>query len=270
MTEPDDTAAWKAIGALSFLEEARGDLSGTLVALDIDGTVCPIVESPDKATVGEEMRLTLERLSQRLHLWFVSGRDAEKARRMVDVARAGYIGSHGLEILDGGGLRLLRPMDESQDALTRLAQAVAADRPDVAPHVERKRWGVSFHYRALSQSSDIASKLERSIEAHLTPDLRIQPGKMVFEVVPAVEHSKGTALQHLLDTIGPKRVLTAGDDRTDVAMFRALAERRESSDLDGLSVAVVQAPETPAEVLQAADAMVDGVEGLHRLLSGLH
>ena len=269
MTKRSDPAAWKAIERLPFLHKAQADPRGTLVALDVDGTVSPIVESPQDATVGAEVRATLDHLSRRLHLWFVSGRNAEDARRMVDVAAAGYVGSHGLEVLDDEGLRPLQPMSEFQDTMARFAQAVAADVPEAAPHVERKRWGVAFHYRAIQPPSDIALKLQRSIEAHLTPNLRVQSGKMVFEVVPAVEYDKGTALLYLIDTIRPQRVLTAGDDLTDVAMFGALAERREQSELEGLSIAVLHGPETPAEVVRAVDATVEGVDGLHHLLRAL-
>src|SRR3990170_2067570 len=51
-----------------FIHDARADPAGTLVALDIDGTVSAIAPSPGEATVGGELRATLRRLSQRYHL----------------------------------------------------------------------------------------------------------------------------------------------------------------------------------------------------------
>ena len=121
----------------------------------------------------------------------------------------------------------------------------------------------SFHYRALPASEE---RLRRSIDAHATRELSVRAGKMLYEVGPAVEHDKGTALAWLIETHRPARVLAAGDDLTDVAMFAALEERRARNEIAGVAVAVLQPGETPADVLAAADTAVDGVAGLHRLL----
>ncbi len=252
----------------AFIQAARADPSGTLVALDIDGTVSAIVPSPAQATVGDELRATLDQISRRYHLWFVSGREADDARRIVGVPTAGYMGAHGLEVLDEDGLRPLVTDKELRPQLAKVAEAVTADVPEVIPYVERKRWGVSFHYRALGSRAELPQRLRRSIEAQLTPDLRLQPGKMVYEVVLALDRDKGTALGWLIDTVRPRQVLAAGDDLTDVAMFRALAERRARTGIDGLCVAVEES-ETPEQVIAAADATVDGVAGTHRLLLAL-
>ena len=252
-----------------FIAASRADPAGTLVALDIDGTVSAIAPSPAPATVADEMRSTLDQISRRYRLWFVSGRAADDARQMVGLPSAGYVGAHGLEVLDQEGLRPLISSADLRPQLARVAQAVSADVPEVAPHVERKRWGVAFHYRTLALTPQRLRYLRGRIEAQLTPELRLQPGKMVYEVVPALASDKGTALSWLIDTVGPRRVLTAGDDLTDAAMFGALAERRSRTDLDGVSVAVLHEAETPRELVAAADATVDGVAGLRRLLLSL-
>ena len=261
-------------GTDRFLEVAREYLEGTLIALDVDGTISAIAPSPSEAEVTERMRGTLRRLSERCHLWFVSGRDADAAQRMVGVTSAGYIGAHGLEVLDGQGLRPLTSASDVRPQLQQLARMVVASVPDVAPYVERKRWSVAFHYRAFPASSPIPAQLRRIIEEQLPAGLRLRPGKMVLEAIPAIDHDKGTALRWLIDTIDPKCVLAAGDDLTDVAMFQALAERRRRTGIDALSVAVLQEGETPPPVIAAADTTVDGVWGLHglfqRLVEGEH
>src|SRR3972149_3352729 len=100
-----------------FLRVARAPLADTLVALDVDGTISAIAPSPSEAEVTERMRGTLRRLSERCHLWFVSGRDADVAQRMVGITSAGYIGAHGLEVLDGPGLR---PLTSARDVRPQL------------------------------------------------------------------------------------------------------------------------------------------------------
>jgi trehalose-phosphatase len=255
-----------AINPSLFFQEARSQPDRTLVALDVDGTVSAIAPSPTEAVVDDAVRATLRRLSERYQLWFISGRDADDVRRMVGIASAGYIGAHGLEVLDEQGLRPLGSVEDVQPLLEKLVQAVTSDVPEAAPYVEYKRWSVAFHYRALPPSSQIADRLRRSVDAHLSPALRLRPGKMVLEVLPAAQHDKGRALEWLLGAIGPARVLAAGDDLTDVTMFQVVAERRARGGIDGLSVAVLHGVETPEEVVAAADTMVDGVPGLHELL----
>jgi trehalose 6-phosphate phosphatase len=252
----------------AFVERARAGPPDTLLALDVDGTVSAIAPSPEEAVVGPELRATLERLAARYPLWFLSGRDADDARRLAGVDGAGYIGAHGLEALDREGLRPLAEGLDVGDELARVAEAVARRVPEAAPYIERKRWGVAFHYRALGGTPQVAARLRAAIEPQLTPRLRLQPGKMVLEVRAAAGRDKGTALAWLIKRLCPRRVLVAGDDLTDLAAFRALAERRGRGGIDGIAVAV-RTEETPEELLAVADAEVDGVDGLHALLRGL-
>jgi trehalose 6-phosphate phosphatase len=182
-----------------FVTHAKADPKRTLVALDVDGTVSAIAPSPGQARVGKDMLATLDRLSRRLHLWFISGRDTDEARRMIGIASAGYVGGHGLEVLDHGGLRPLLPMASLRRELAKVADAVAHDMPEVAPYIERKRWGVTFHYRELEDEGDLIERLRASIERRLTGDLHVLESKMAFEVRPAIEGDKGAALQRLID-----------------------------------------------------------------------
>lgn len=249
-----------------FVREARARPERTLLVLDVDGTVSPIAPAPDQATVDDAVRATLQRLAQRYRLWFISGRDADQARGIVGAEGASYIGAHGLEVLDERGLRPLFAGADPRPELQRLRGAVVSEVPEAARYVEQKRWSTAFHYRA---APEIGERLQRAIERHLPPSLRLRPGKMVLEVVPAVQYDKGSALAWLLASFAPRFVLVAGDDLTDIAMFRALSEERSRTGLQGLAVAVQQDAETPAEVVDAADAAVDGVSGLHALLRRL-
>jgi trehalose-phosphatase len=247
----------------AFIERARAGPAGTLLALDVDGTVSAIAPSPAEAVVAPALRETLRALAERYLLWFLSGRDADDARRIAGVENAGYVGAHGLEVLDRDGLRSLENADDAREELDRIAEGVAAAVPEAASFVERKRWGVAFHYRAIA-SDQIEAKLRAAIEPLLTPRLRLQPGKQVLEVRVAGA-DKGTALVWLIERLRPPRVLVAGDDFTDLAAVEALAERRARDEIDGIAVAV-RGPETPPELLAAAGATVDGVDGLHALL----
>ncbi len=252
-----------------FVARAKADPKRTLIALDADGTISEIASKPQEARVRSTFRRTLQRLAECYDLWFISGRDADLLRGMVGVQHARYVGAHGLELLDDEGLRPLFDVNERKASVDRLAAEVVAELPEIEPHIERKRWSVAFHYRAFSPSSDVPLRLRSSIEAHLGTGLRLLHGKKVYEILPAMDFDKGTALGWMIDTCRPAHVLVAGDDRTDIAMFRLLADRRASGSFDSLSVAVVERKEAPEDLVAAADISVQGVQELHKLLRAL-
>lgn len=249
-----------------FLDEARSDPAGTLLALDVDGTISEIAPTPGEAIVRPGLRRLLDRLSGTYRLAFLSGREASEARRMLGVRRASYVGSHGLEGPVTQESRALR--EAFRDRAQALVAAVTADVPEAAPHVETKGWGVAFHYRALDDPA-LVRRLLASIERHLPPGLRLRHGKKVAEAVPDVPADKGAALAALVNELRPRRVLAAGDDQTDVAMFQALAGLGQSAGLPFLRVAVLGGDEPPPELLASADHRVRGPDGLQRLLSAL-
>ena len=114
--------------------------------------------------------------------------------------------------------------------------------------VERKARSVAFHYRA---DPSLAAPLREAL-GELPEGLRIQPGRLVLEVLPA-GGGKDTALAALIERFRPRSLLVLGDDLTDVAMFEAAQAwgGRE------LVLAVEGGSETPPEVVGAADAVVD-------------
>ena len=85
----------------------------------------------------------------------------------------------------------------------------------------------------------------------------------MLEVLPPVEASKRTAVEHLLTRTSLRRALYAGDDTTDLDGFRAL---------DGLEVSVriaVLSREGPGALYEAADLTVDGPAEFLQLLRRL-
>ena len=104
--------------------------------------------------------------------------------------------------------------------------------------------------------------LERAAAA-LDEGFRTRWGRMVLEVLPPVNASKGTAVRRLLDQHALSRALYAGDDTTDLDAFGGL---------DGLELGVrvaVDSPEAPPALLAAADVRVEGTDGMLALLREL-
>src|SRR5215207_4988317 len=93
--------------------------------------------------------------------------------------------------------------------------------------------------------------------------LEVVPGKLVWELRPAVPSDKGDAVRRVVTDSGARAVLVAGDDLGDLPAFVAASRLG-----DALRVAV-QSAETPAPLLDAADVVVDGPQGLLDLLRRL-
>ena len=63
--------------------------------------------------------------------------------------------------------------------------------------------------------------------------------------------------------------LYAGDDLTDLDAFRALAEMVDAGELEAGVRIGVRSDEGPREIADEADVVVDGPEGVRRLLEAL-
>jgi len=87
---------------------------------------------------------------------------------------------------------------------------------------------------------------------------------MSVELNPPIEVDKGTVVAELAVDSGAARACYLGDDRADLAAFRAL----RGLAIDTVSVAV-RGAETPAEVIEAADLVVAGPDEVLALLQAL-
>ncbi len=203
--------------------------AGGVVCLDYDGTLTPIVERPELATLPAAMRETLRRLAAALPVAIVSGRDVAVVAGFVQLDGLAYVGSHGLDIVGfpGSGLRRELALDfvpELDRAERRLrAETAAVD----GAIVERKRFSVSTHVRlvAPAQRARVDALVGRVQRAH--PSLRREGGKLVHELRPDIEWDKGRAVRWLLEALGRdlSSALFIGDDLTDETVFRVLAGR---------------------------------------------
>jgi trehalose 6-phosphate phosphatase len=219
------------------------------ILLDVDGTLAPIVAGPENALIPDETRAELARLTARYALVAcVSGRPGAEVERMLGVPGVAIVGEHGLEHEPDAAARAER--------IRRFARGV--DWPS-----EAKPLSASFHFRRADDEAAARAYLTRVAEDAAAAGLVPRWGRMVLEVRPPVDAHKGTAVRTLVARAGVRRALYAGDDRTDVDAFDGL---------DGLELGVrvaVASAEAPPELLEAADVVVDGTEGVLELLRAL-
>jgi trehalose 6-phosphate phosphatase len=232
-----------ALGALAATPSAAALL------FDVDGTLAPIVARPEDARVPPETQAELRRLAGRYALVAcVTGRAAVDARTVVGVPELTYVGEHGLEL------------EPEAQAWSERIRAFAGSAPWPA---EQKAFTIAFHYRT-APDRDAARRTLEQVEADArAAGFRTRWGRLVLEVLPPVDASKRTAVEHLLERTGLLRALYAGDDATDVDAFAGL---------DGLEVAVrvaVASPEALPELRERADLVVESPTALVDLLRSL-
>ncbi len=241
---------------------------------DIDGTLSEIAPRPNDAFVSGEVRATLELLADKVDvLGFVTGRAANDAVAMVGVGRAVYVGNHGLEEIRN---EAWTPVPEAEASMANLSAALgeisaavdALGMGEVAL-IEHKGLSGTVHYRLASDSEAARATLlpigTAAVDRH---GLRMTDGRMVLEVRPRANVSKGTATARLLREHAIRGAIFLGDDVTDIDAFRALQEARAEGYAETLAIGVL-GPETPEAVRQAMDVGVHGVAEVAALLAAL-
>lgn len=234
---------------------------------DIDGTLSPIVERPEAATVPEPVREALRALvAKGVRVALISGRTLEAARRMVGLEEAAYAVEHGLRLwLEGREEEA--PGLAQYEALARQAEGELRPLIEEAAGVQIENKGplLAVHYRrAANRTAARALILEAIGRSEAAASFHTHEGRMVVELRPSLAVDKGTALETLVERLGLRGIVCLGDDVTDIDMFlaaRRLAER-------GVAAATVAAASAEAapEVAEAADYTIAGTERVEWLL----
>ena len=198
------------------------------VFLDYDGTLTPIVQRPELATLPEETRTILQELAQFCMVAIISGRDRLDVQQLVKLDSLIYAGSHGFDISGPSNWHIQH--EQGTQCLPTLNQAESFLRDQLAwiqgTLIERKRFSIAVHYRLVEEQNvkTIRDTVE-AVQATL-PQLRITEGKKVYELQPAIGWNKGKALLWVLDAmrLSSQHVvpLFVGDDQTDEEAFQVL------------------------------------------------
>jgi trehalose 6-phosphate phosphatase len=255
------------------LEPLRSAPSRAAVLLDVDGTLAPIVRHAEDAHVPEPTRAPLIQVAKRYGLVAcVSGRQAAIARRIVSLGTITYVGNHGAEILRGGAtevehdpelvawrrrvhdfargamndeLRRLRVREEDKDIIAAFHWRGAPDEPAAEAAV-----------RALAADAEAAG-------------FHTHRGRKVIEVRPPIAVDKGRGVTRLLSGYDLDAAMYVGDDLTDLDAFAALRALRDEGALQSALCVGVRSDETPPEIVEGADLLVDGPAGVRALLTTL-
>jgi trehalose 6-phosphate phosphatase len=253
-----------------LIDSVCADFSGTLVALDFDGTLAPIVADPATSRPADGAVAAMHALAERgAHLAVVTGRDAETVLALGGFETVPGLVVEGLYGADEwvGGQLTTQPTPE---AMTRLASELPAilAQPGADPNlwIENKRLSLVLHARmATDPQAALDQLLDPASELAVRLGLELHPGRGVLEFrLPRFD--KARALRRLVTRWSPRTVVYAGDDLGDLPAFELLADLRQR----GLETWAVLAAsdETPGLGAQP-DATVAGPAGMVELLAAL-
>ncbi len=256
-----------------LLEPLRSHRDTSALLLDVDGTLAPIVATPDQAAVPQATRETLAALAESYaFVACISGRRVLDARRVVGIESIGYSGNHGFEYLAPHSDQV--QLDTRAEAKAKAVRGFAAERftselEQAGIRFEDKRTICAFHWRGASDPVGARAMLEQLATEARKRGLIAHWGRLVLEIRPDVKIDKGSAVEAVLGHSGAERALYAGDDTTDLDAFRKLQELRRAGTLVAAACVGVTSDESPPQIAAEADLTVPGPAGLAELLTEL-
>ena len=251
----------------------------TIVGLDFDGTLSPIVDDPTRAKIHPAAAEVLIELAPHVAaIAVITGRPARQALDLGGLEDVGdaiqsagkelfLFGQYGNERWSSRRRRIVAPrpprglatFERELPRTLRVAGATDA-------YLEDKGLAVAVHTRRLP---DPQAAFER-----LLPELRslaerhglvVEPGRSVIEVRSPGSH-KGLVVEKLAAELDARGFLFAGDDLGDLEAFEAVAELEKQ----GLAtIRVCSASQEQSALLPLADLVVRGPEGVVGLLRQL-
>ncbi|WP_067185920.1 trehalose-phosphatase [Microtetraspora niveoalba] len=252
------------------LAAVHADPSGAVIGLDFDGTLSPIVSDPASARIHPAAPAVLVRLGELVRsVVIVTGRpplqalalgEASGGPSLADVPGLVVLGHYGMERWERGEVTAPPP----PPGLDRVrAELPAITRPFDGVLIEDKGRGVAVHTRtAADPEGALLALAEPVAKLAAASGLIVEPGRLVLELRPP-GMDKGKALRAFLAERAARSVMFFGDDLGDIAAFDAVA----ASGVPGVRVCSGSAEVT--RLVEHADAVVDGPEGVVRFLGAL-
>ncbi|MDQ2700881.1 MAG: trehalose-phosphatase [Actinomycetota bacterium] len=224
---------------------------------DIDGTLCRIVDRPEKAKVPPRATEALDRLSEKLAcVACVTGRPALTARRMVGTSKIVYFGNHGLELLSPGhdDPRITMEGEEAGRAARFVAEHDNPHWVSAKIRLEDKGPIQALHWRGAGERTEVLVReiAERAEAAGLVTHW----GRKVLELRPPGMEGKAGAVEEIISNNNLETIVFAGDDQTDLDAVHRLKKLQADGEISNLIIAGVESDEGPDELIELADLVV--------------
>ncbi len=230
--------------------------------LDYDGTLASFHPVPEEAYALEESVSNIKKLSEseKYIISFISGRKLSGLQKMIEVEKANYAGSHGLEIKLYFEEKVIYPFQDSSISEESLkiydeTQKNYSKREDI--RVEDKGFGLAFH----CENKEVQKKIEEELNAEFKDtSYQILSGREIVEIRPKGWH-KGKALKYIAENTADHHSIDdylniyIGDDSTDEDAFRELKDGisiyvQNEGNLDTAADYYLKNPQDTAELLK--------------------
>ncbi len=226
---------------LDCTDEIKKRIAGReiFVFTDYDGTLSPIVESPEDARISDDLIDILSKLKMTIPVAVISGRRLEDLRKRVGIEGMIYAGNHGAEVFDGKCTVINQESSVDTDLLNAFMERLRSALSHIEGVViENKGITVSIHFRKVNSKYlwellSIFRKTAKNYEGAF----RITHGKKVIEIRPVNIWNKGIAVSWILENMANAVYpVYIGDDTTDEDAYKAI-------DGKGISVSIGKNPE---------------------------
>lgn len=251
----------------------------SVVGLDFDGTLAPIVDDPTQAHIHPDAREVLVDLATEVAaIAVITGRPARQALDLGGLEEVGdaihaigkelyLFGQYGHERWSSGRRRIVAPRPPRGLATFERELPRTLRRADAADAwVEDKGLAVAVHTRRMGDPAGafarILPALQELADQH---GLIVEPGRNVVEVRSSGAH-KGMVVERLAAELDAEGFLFAGDDLGDVEAFEAVAVLEKQG---AAALRVCSASREQSALLEMADVVVRGPAGVLDLLRTL-
>lgn len=246
--------------------------ASTIVGLDFDGTLSPIVEDPNQAHIHADAPGVLVELARQVRaIAVITGRPARQVLALGGLDEVGTaIGETGKELIVLGqygnerwsctNRRVVSPRPPSGLASFLRGLPAVLRRADAGEaYVEEKGLAVAIHTRRLENPQIAYARLEPLVgELAAANGLVVEHGRNVIEVRAPGMH-KGLGVRSLVDEFDAGGFLFIGDDLGDIEAFTAVNELCAQG-MAGLLVC--SGSDEQKALIDLADVVVDGPDGV--------
>jgi trehalose 6-phosphate synthase/phosphatase len=226
------------IDSLNEIKKLYHKATKRLIILDYDGTLVPIVKTPELAIPDKKLIEILKLLAEdkRNNIVISSGRDSEFLDHWFSTLDLNLAAEHGAFYKEHGkweeNVRIQFPDDEE---ILDLIQKTADKTP--GSRIEMKKTSIVWHYRNCDKWL-AELRQQQLVNSLMTPcarlNLQIMRGNKVIEV-KTVGVDKGIEATRLMGTDNYDFVMAMGDDITDEDMFHAMPEDAITIKVDSIS-----------------------------------
>ena len=238
---------------------------------DFDGVLSEIAPTPDEAIAYPGSAEAIASIARNLDMaGVITGRAVDDIGTRILIDDLVVVGNHGLEWWEQGSRRDHEAGTAAIESVASVLEAVKSElagQMDISAMIwENKRLSGTIHFRNVADPEETERLLLPIVQPLAeASNLRCTPGKMIVELRPLAQVTKGSALKEIIESNALASAVFIGDDVTDVDGFRALHELRDQGKRT-LAVGVVTVDAHP-DIAAHSDVIVNSVHEIVEVLT---